>query len=260
GGGGGAGGAGGIGGGGGTGGAGGQGGTGGSAGNPGGPTVGDYETSGCATSVVLGLSTQIANEMECMDPSALASFGEGGGITFTGSAVLPYLDPSAITDLQAAAADAGSLQILSGFRTVAQQYLLYRWFQNGRCGISAAATPGNSNHETGRAVDLSNWSSAVGAMTAHGWSHDVPGDDAHFDHLSSPDLRGRDVTAFQRLWNLNHRNDTIPEDGTWNTTTESRLVMSPAGGFGIGSTCGRILFDPAQLLVGRPDAPPESAE
>ena len=37
-----------------------------------------------------------------------------------------------------------------------QQYLLYRWFQLGRCGITAAAVPGNSNHESGRAIDVGN--------------------------------------------------------------------------------------------------------
>jgi hypothetical protein len=34
-------------------------------------------------------------------------------------------------------------------RTVAQQYLLYTWYQNGQCGIGLAAKLGNSNHETG---------------------------------------------------------------------------------------------------------------
>ena len=46
------------------------------------------------------------------------------------------------------------MSINSAFRTVAQQYLLYAWYKQGRCGIGLAATPGNSNHEQGLAVDI----------------------------------------------------------------------------------------------------------
>ena len=59
--------------------------------------------------------------------------------------MLPYIHAKAHTDLIAAANQA-SLVVNSGYRTVAQQYLLYRWDQLGRCGIAVAATPGNSNH------------------------------------------------------------------------------------------------------------------
>jgi len=56
-----------------------------------------------------------------------------------------------------------TLDIASMFRTVAQQYLLYRWFAQGRCGISAAATPGRSNHESGRALESATVKSAPAA-------------------------------------------------------------------------------------------------
>ena len=128
----------------------------------------------------------------------------------------------------------------SGYRTVAQQYLLYRWFREGRCGITAAALPGRSNHESGRAVDLQNWSSRVTTMRNHHWSHDVPGDPVHFDHLSSPDNRGRDVKAFQRLWNRNHPSDTISTDGVYGPQTAERLKRAPAAGFAKGATCGVV--------------------
>ena len=38
-----------------------------------------------------------------------------------------------------------TIEITSGFRTVAQQHLLYRWDKTGRCGIPVAATPGRSD-------------------------------------------------------------------------------------------------------------------
>lgn len=203
-------------------------------------TVGDYVSGTCSTSVVLGLSTQIADEVNCTSPGTLASFTEGGGISFTGSAVLPYLAADAKADLlAAAAAHGGGMQVNSAYRTVAQQYLLYRWYQAGNCGITAAATPGTSNHETGRAVDLQNYSEYVGDMGANGWAHDVPGDPVHFDHNASPDLRGADVLAFQRLWNRNHPGDVIAEHGKYDSATEVRLESSPAAGFPLGAHCDR---------------------
>jgi hypothetical protein len=198
------------------------------------PPVSNYVNNGtCSTSVVLGLSLQISEEMDCIAAGTLARLAEGGGISFAGSAVLPYLAPDAKRDLQAEA----NASINSLFRTVVQQYLLYEWYQQGRCGIAVAATPGNSNHETGRAADLGNWASVIGAMSNHGWSHDVPGDDVHFDHLASPDARGLDVHAFQRLWNRNHPDDHIDEDGIYGPMTAARIARSPSGGFPIGA-CG----------------------
>ena len=148
--------------------------------------------------------------------------------------MLPYLSAKA----KAALLDvSGTVQINSAFRTVAQQYLLFRWKAQGRCGISAAATPGNSNHESGRALDVSNWSSKIGAMSAQGWAHDVPGDPVHFDHLASPDIRGRDVLAFQRLWNRNNPGSEIAEDGDYGPQTEAKLRAAPATGFATGATC-----------------------
>lgn len=35
--------------------------------------------------------------------------------------------------------------------------MLYKWYQQGKCGISLAATPGSSNHEDGRAAGELFW-------------------------------------------------------------------------------------------------------
>jgi hypothetical protein len=200
-------------------------------------TVADYGSTGCSTAVVIGLSKQIAQEADCEHPGNFVAFTATGGITITSNAVLPYLDKTARDDLKKVAA-ASPIQVNSALRTLAQQYLLYRWYQEGRCGITAAATVGNSNHEGGRAVDLANYSTRISAMSAHGWAHDVPGDDVHFDHTASTDHRGEDVHAFQVLWNENHPNDTIAADGAYGPQTEARLKMSPATGFAMGPSCG----------------------
>jgi hypothetical protein len=207
-------------------------------------TVGGAVNATCSTSSVKGLSLQIADEMACMKPSAFTKFTAGGGISFTGSAVLPYMAPQAATALKQVAA-VKPLQINSGFRTIAQQYVLYRWSVLGRCGIAVAAKPGRSNHETGRAVDVANWSSVVSLMASKGWSHTVPGDEVHFDYLSAPDLRGLDIKAFQRLWNRNNPNKKIAEDGLWGPQTQSALVASPATGFAKGASCGQAPEPPS---------------
>lgn len=196
-------------------------------------------TGGCSTSVVRGLSIQIANEVDCMSPSSLVRLEQSNGVKFTSSAVLPYMHGSARSDL-VSAGNSARVNVNSGYRTVAQQYLLYRWFREGRCGITAAALPGRSNHESGRAVDIQNWSSRVTTMRNHHWSHDVPGDPVHFDHLGSPDNRGKDVTAFQRLWNRNHPGDKISVDGGYGPQTAARLKAAPAKGFAKGATCGAV--------------------
>lgn len=205
-------------------------------------SVSAYTTSGCSTSVVLGLSKQIAEEVGCMNPGSLVAFEAGGNLVFSSNAVLPYMSQAAKTDLMAVAANR-TVQVNSGFRTVAQQYLLYRWYQLGRCGITAAATPGRSNHQSGRAVDLANYSALITPMANKRWSHSVPGDPVHFDHTPSPDIRGRDVKAFQRLWNRNNPGDQIAEDGAYGPQTEARLKQAPATGFAVGASCAAAAAD-----------------
>jgi hypothetical protein len=207
-------------------------------------------TGSCSTSTVRGLSIQIAREVDCMSPSSLVRLASSARVRFTSNAVLPYMHSKARGALLKVADD-GRIFINSGYRTVAQQYLLYRWWKTGRCGITAAALPGRSNHESGRAVDLQNWSSRISLMKKHGWSHSVPGDPVHFDHFGSPDNRGKDVRAFQRLWNRNHPEDKIAVDGVYGAQTAARLRRAPAKGFKKGASCGTA----AKLEVASIDGP-----
>lgn len=197
--------------------------------------VSDFISGTCSTSGVVGLSKQIGEEVGCMSPGALESFDEGGGIVFSSSAVIPMLSSKGVADLKEAAASSSTeIRINSGYRTVVQQYLLYRWYQAGRCGITAAATPGRSNHESGRALDIANYSYWSSRLPNFNWKQTVPGDDVHFDHQKSPDIRGYDVLAFQRLWNRNNPNDKIDEDGLYGPQTGARISKSPAEGFPMG--------------------------
>ena len=61
----------------------------------------------------------------------------------------------------------------------------------------------------------------------------------HFDYTGAgaEDLRGADIQAFQRLWNRNHPEDPISEDGAWGPATEARMKAAPAAGFAKGPSC-----------------------
>jgi hypothetical protein len=211
-----------------------------------GTPVSSFETTSCSTGDVLALSRQISDEVNCLMPGQLVVFDAGMVIDFTGAAVLPYLGTPGRTALYASADEANGrvMQVTSAFRTIVQQYLLHRWFELGRCGITAAADPGRSNHESGRALDISNYNDWITTLDGHAWSHDVPGDPVHFDHLDSPDIRGADVLAFQRLWNRNAPDDPIAEDGAYGPDTEARIKLAPAEGFGIGAICATRLANP----------------
>ena len=184
----------------------------------------------CSTIPVRGLSIQIAEELRCMAPGLLVPFAETSAINFTSPAVLPYLEADTAAALTRAAPQIGSITVNSGLRSIAQQFLLYRWRQLGRCRIRSAAPPGRSNHETGRALDLADSARARSAMVGAGFTT-LSFDPVHFDHPTSPDLRDLGVEAFQRLWNRNHPEDTIAEDGIYGPQTAARLARAPSGGF-----------------------------
>lgn len=112
------------------------------------------------------------------------------------------LQTGAATSLaQAAANQSRPLLLSSAWRSSAQQYLLYQWYLQGKCGIPVAAKPGMSNHEGGRAIDTPDYSFWLSTLQAFGFSHDVVGDDVHFDYLAAPDLASQNLKAFQSLWN-----------------------------------------------------------
>jgi hypothetical protein len=194
---------------------------------------------GCSTFIADGLSKQLIAEQNCIRPGALSSFKGAANLSLGGS-VYPFLQLKARDALVAAAKSYGTISINSAFRTLAQQYLLYKWYQAGQCGIGLAAKPGSSNHETGIALDVGNYSGALSTLGNHGFTHPYPGSDpVHFDYKGSGtmDLRSESVLAFQRLWNLNNPGDQIAEDGAYGPMTAARVSQSPTEGFAKGATC-----------------------
>jgi hypothetical protein len=172
-----------------------------------------------------------------------------GNVSF-GSAVFRYLEKPARDKLVAAlkANPSRQMTVNSALRTVAQQFLLYRWYQTGRCGIGLAAKPGNSNHETGLALDISQYSAWKSSLQNRGFHWLGSSDPVHFDYAGSGAVsyKGLDVKAFQRLWNRNHPNDKISTDGVWGPQTEARMKKAPAGGFAKSAQCAAALQAPPQ--------------
>lgn len=205
-------------------------------------TVSQALSSSCSTSVVAGLSKQIIAQMNCMIPDALKEVPPRPNLVKNYSHVFLYMQPKAVSALVSAldANKGKTLHISSMLRTLPQQWLLYHWYQQGKCGIPLAATPGNSNHEGGLAFDTgdySTWKTPLGAKNLDWYgSSDV----YHFTYTGSGsvNLKGKDVLAFQKLWNLNHPADQIGEDGDFGPQTDSRIGKAPADGFAKGPDCG----------------------
>lgn len=93
----------------------------------------------------------------------------------------------AFNAMKAAAARAGiNLNVVSGFRTMAEQRYLYGLYQSGQGALAAA--PGYSNHQNGKALDLNtggwgtrtyNWLSANAGR--FGFSRTVPSEHWHWE-------------------------------------------------------------------------------
>jgi hypothetical protein len=187
----------------------------------------------CSTTSVKGLALQLVAEIQCNRPGSMTSIEGAAGLDL-GEAVFPFLQtPAANALLVAQKARGKTMTINSALRTLPQQYLLYRWYKTGRCGISLAATPGTSNHEGALAVDLDDAQAWRPAMTDAGFHWLGASDPVHFDYVGpgSIELGGLSVTAFQHLWNVNHPEDPIGEDGDYGPETEKRVALAPVGGF-----------------------------
>ena len=203
-------------------------------------TVQEAINSSCSTTSVKGLSLQIVEQANCTTPGAYALVPSEPNLD-VGAAVFPYLQAPARDALVSAlvAHPNTTMTVNSMLRTVAQQYLLYTWYQNGQCGIGLAAKPGNSNHESGLAVDVSEYGTWKPSLTAKGFTWFGNADTVHFDYTGPGVMafKGNDVRAFQQLWNKNNPGDVIAEDGAYGPQTGLRLAKSPAGGFANGPSC-----------------------
>jgi N-acetylmuramoyl-L-alanine amidase len=185
---------------------------------------------GCGTEIVNGLSQQLIHQMNLIVPNALVSFDDlNVGL---GGAAYAYLQPPAKQALQLAIQDRGvKMYVNSAYRTIAQQLLLYTW--GSGCGYSVVAPPGESNHQSGLAIDIEDYHGWRPYLESHGWQWLGDFDPPHFDYVGggTTDINSTAMLALQKLWNKNHPNEKIDEDGGYGPQTESALMRSPALGF-----------------------------
>jgi hypothetical protein len=203
-------------------------------------TVQDAALGSCSTESVDGLSRQIIEQARCIKPNDFVALPKRPNLVLKPQ-VFPYLEMSARDHLLKAldAHPKQSMTINSALRTVAQQYLVSHWAATKICGVQLATRPGESNHEIGSALDIAEaaqWRPALESQQFH-WLG--VSDRVHFDFKGDGggQRTATDVLAFQKLWNRNHTDDPIPENGQYGPPTEQRLKKSPPSGFPLGSSC-----------------------
>ena len=202
----------------------------------------------CSTAGTEGLSRQLLDEMECLSGGALVEVSHPNVVS-THSRVHLYLSPEGRDALLSVARSGRQVRINSGLRTIAEQYVLWR-------GCSVAATPGRSNHETGRAIDVQNYGSVGPALQRAGFSRPLPSRDPIHYVAPGDDLRNLSVLAFQRLWNENHPEDRIAADGITGPQTRARLARAPATGFARTPACAAESPAPPPPPAPEPAPPP----
>ena len=131
----------------------------------------------------------------------------------------------AFLKLQKAAAARGiDVWINSGFRTMSEQTYFWNCFQNGNCNNgNRAARPGYSNHQNGRALDMSTSNrSALNRLIDQldlDWRLTVPGEPWHYEYFG-PTVTG---PCDGNGGDDDDDDDTTPATGCYSPTLAKRV-------------------------------------
>ena len=193
------------------------------------------------TGCVSNLSRQIINQMNTLQTSILVNFESLPGLNITPAPYLNfYLQAGAKETLRAALRQGMTQQpnlkmtVNSAYRTVAQQHILYRVFQQAPRLIPLAAKPGNSNHENGLAIDVANYNVWKPYLLANGWKWLGGNDPVHFfEDNGRTDVDDLGVKAFQTLWNRFNPNELMTVDGKFGAQTAAKMDRCLITGFAI---------------------------
>lgn len=193
-------------------------------------TVSQY--SDCSTAGVRALDLQLIRQIERISPGLLVDISHL--MVQCGPGVHAYLQTPAVGPLKKAIAARGKkLVVNSAYRTIVQQFILFSHCHAGRCGITAAAEPGKSNHNTGLALDVEDAAGWRPYLERFGWDWLGSWDAMHFDYRGPgcKNLSWLAVKAFQQLWNYNNPERRIIEDGCWGNQTKHVLKLVSVNGF-----------------------------
>lgn len=212
------------------------------------PTVQQFATTsslnGCSTAGLRPLNEQIVQVLLAAvntdNETNLVPCDDIPLLRVVGNSTIPLLQPAARESLQQVIEQEGRhLDLIHGYRTIAQQFVLLQWRIHGRCSITSARRPGTSDHERAIAIDIGDFAVWKDALENNGWVWAGPGDRGHFSFRGpgvSPLVLIESVRSFQKLWNLNNPDDLIDEDGIFgDVQTGPRLLLSPIDGFEIVS-------------------------
>lgn len=194
--------------------------------------------------LVDGMSRQLIEELRCMDDTRLIFYQpcrEPGCIYAAGPQPLA-MRPEVFQALgEAALVKRDFISISAAYRDVAMQYYS-RWYVENCDPNFNAAVPGSSNHQGGRAVDVVAYNFWWNALLEVGFEHPIPTDEPHFELTGdatfiaeSTELQSLSVLAFERLWNRNHAEAPIAEDGIYDDATKAALGQAPVEGFEVGA-------------------------
>lgn len=206
----------------------------------------DYAS--CSTSGCKKLDEQLIAQTNKISPGCLLYFGDLQRVK-CGAGCHPFLQLPALDAFKKAIATRPNVvfQCNSAYRTIAQQFILYNHHCYRRCGITAAAIPGNSNHNSGLALDIEDPEGWRPYLERFGWRWLGARDRWHFDYVGTKDakvpardIRQTSVQAFQQLWNANRAHYTdiyfeLKEDGLWSDRVKQALLYANTDGFKFGA-------------------------
>ena len=186
----------------------------------------------CSTSGVQSLDQQLIQQINRIAPGLLVDFSHLN--VDCGAGCHPFLQAPAVEALEKAIAIRRKKMIVnSAYRSLAQQAILYAHYKHRRCGIRAAAVPGSSNHNTALSLDIEDPQEWKPYLERYGWDWIGSFDPMHFDFKGAgcKNLAHLSIKAFQQLWNYNHPDRRIIEDGEWGRQTEIALLSTSCDGF-----------------------------
>jgi N-acetylmuramoyl-L-alanine amidase len=187
----------------------------------------------CDTGLTRGLSLQLIAKLNRMVSSPLLVELKHPLIDVQGDQINPFLQPAAAAALIRAVESQGKkLLINSCLRTTVQQHIIRTQYEQGLCGITAAALPGSSNHEHGLALDIQDPWDWKDALEAQGWAKLGSWDDMHYDFWDGRgDIAKLQISAFQQLWNQFNPSEPIAIDGGYGAITAEKIQRSPVDGW-----------------------------